>query len=430
MSPPYTSIELKQQLSYLFGLQRRGIKVGLEHTELLLEYAGNPHHTFPSIHLAGTNGKGSTSAAAASILEAAGYKVGLYTSPHLLRFNERIRVNGKPISDKEIVDFMEQHRTAIEEIESTFFETTTAMAFNHFAHNKVDVAVVETGLGGRLDSTNVLKPVVTAITPIALDHREILGRDILSIAREKAGIIKHRVPLVVAPQASEVLTELEEKARFLSAPFIGIKFPEDDKLELATTGTKFFYRDGWYEVPLLGFHQALNAIMALEIVLQFDSSLDSSIIRRGLAELSWPGRLQCLSKKLPIYFDVAHNAQGLRFIRRTIESVFRLQSGAIFVMKGDKEMDLVAEALDGAFDPLIISGSPERGLMTGKSLGADLRSKGLTTPFHVEENFSIAMDLLVKHTKVNNVPGLILGSHYIAEDVFSRFNFSFINGEI
>ena len=156
------------------------------------------------IHVAGTNGKGSTCAQIANILRATGKKIGLYTSPHLIQFNERIRINGQPISDDEIISFMKQTVLAIEEIKSTFFETTTAMALNHFKNQKVDVAVIETGLGGRLDSTNVIDPQVTVITHISMDHMDVLGKDLEKIAYEKAGIIKNGIPLIVAEQTLKV----------------------------------------------------------------------------------------------------------------------------------------------------------------------------------------------------------------------------------
>ena len=155
-----------------------------------MDQCNNPHKNLNVVHIAGTNGKGSTSSMVASILESAGYRVGLYTSPHLLRFNERISVNDECISNNEIISFIDAYKQDIDRISSTFFETTTAMALTHFANKKVDFAVIEVGLGGRLDSTNVVVPKVTAITPISLDHREILGGDLLSITKEKAGIIK------------------------------------------------------------------------------------------------------------------------------------------------------------------------------------------------------------------------------------------------
>jgi len=206
-----TSPEFPALLKTLFNLQRLGIKLGLEHTFRLLDFIGNPQDDLTMIHVAGTNGKGSTCAMIASILHASGKNVGLYTSPHLIRFNERIRVNGYPIPDKKIIKFMKKVDPAIQKIESTFFETTTAMAFDYFMEQKVDVAVIETGLGGRLDSTNVIEPEVTVISHISMDHMNILGKDIEKIANEKAGIIKRNVPLIISEQMPIVKNILLKK---------------------------------------------------------------------------------------------------------------------------------------------------------------------------------------------------------------------------
>ena len=199
-----TLANLTQTLESLYKLQRRGIKMGLNHTSLLLKFLKNPQDNFKIIHVAGTNGKGSTAAIINSILISNSHKVGLYTSPHLINFNERIRINGVTITDEEIMSFMKHVEPAINEIKSTFFEVTTAMAFHHFNTNDVDIAIIETGLGGRLDSTNVVNPSLTVMTPISLDHRDILGDTIEKIAKEKAGIIKKGVPLVTVNQVNNV----------------------------------------------------------------------------------------------------------------------------------------------------------------------------------------------------------------------------------
>ena len=200
---PLTKID--NLLAHLYGLRRLGIKVGLEHTNELLKQCGNPHLGLKTIHIAGTNGKGSTAAMIQAILRGNGLKVGLYTSPHLIRFNERIRINGSPISDKSIIDFMTQFTGAIDEIEATFFEVTTVLALHYFSNQEVDVAVIETGLGGRLDSTNVIEPELTIITSVDLDHQHILGETLIDIAVEKAGIIKKQTPVLVASQAPQVI---------------------------------------------------------------------------------------------------------------------------------------------------------------------------------------------------------------------------------
>ena len=207
--------KIKHYLNSLFSLQRRGIKLGLEHTKNLLKFLDNPHEKFLTIHVAGTNGKGSTCAYIERILRYSGYKVGIYTSPHLFNFNERIRVDGLPISDQEFVSFLDNSFKEINKIGSTFFEVTTVMAFDYFNKNKVDIAVIETGLGGRLDATNVISPVISVITSISMDHTEILGDSIELIAKEKSGIIKEKTPLFVYQQDTKILDVFKKKQFFI-----------------------------------------------------------------------------------------------------------------------------------------------------------------------------------------------------------------------
>ena len=192
---------INSTLEFLYGLHSRGIKLGLKNIESFLEACGNPHQKIQTIHLAGTNGKGSTSSIISKILQENGYKVGLYTSPHLIRFNERIRINGKPISDIEIIEFIEKHKQNLLDSSITFFEATTTLAFDYFSQKNVDIAIIETGLGGRLDSTNVLSPVQTIITEIHYDHTHILGNSIEEITAEKCGIFKDKTPFTSHPPA-------------------------------------------------------------------------------------------------------------------------------------------------------------------------------------------------------------------------------------
>ena len=422
MSPSSTSIEFDSLLDYLYSLQRLGIKVGLGHTFELLSRCGNPQNNFKSIHVAGTNGKGSTCAVISSILEEAGLSVGLYTSPHLVRFNERIRVNGEAISDTEIVRFIECHRKDIDKIESTFFETTTAMAFQYFADKKVDVAVVETGLGGRLDSTNVLQSDLTVITSISLDHREILGDDIIAITKEKGGIIKKETPLVLGQQSTKVKSELLKLAQKMNSPVIEVKPPTF--YNLSESETAFDYVGESYSIPLVGLHQSINASIGIESVKSFMPGIEKKIIDIGLMKTNWPGRLQRMSENHPIYYDVAHNAHGLISIFETIEKVFTQKPLGLFVMKGDKEMDLVVQALVNQFEKLIISGAPEFGLMPASQISEMFLKHGLSD-FEVIDSFHDALDKIVKLSQEASRPTLILGSHYIAKEVFNKFGFIF-----
>ena len=407
-------------LEYLYGLNRLGIKVGLEHTIKLLKVCGNPEKNFPTIHIAGTNGKGSTSAMAASIFTEYGYKVGLYTSPHLISFNERIKVNNIVISDDEIATFINEKKNKIHAIRSTFFETTTAMAFDHFSKNKVDLAIIETGLGGRLDSTNVVFPSISAITPISIDHKEILGNDIITIAKEKAGIIKKNTPVIISKQKKTVKIILRKIAKNLNSPLIEIDKPKNIKVD--KNGSSFSYKNFLYKTPLIGDHQALNASQAISIVSNYDSSINQCIIQKGLRKTIWPGRLQVMSRSKNIFYDVAHNADGFKKIFSTMKKIYNTLPLVLLVLKGDKEIDLIANSLKGKYKLLIISGDLDKSLMSGKQLGEKLLNKNLNNII-IENSFEIGMDSLVELSIENNAPGLILGSHYIAKSVFDKFGF-------
>lgn len=417
-----TSVEFNSLLDYLYKLQRLGIKVGLNHTFELLQRCGNPQNQFQSIHIAGTNGKGSTSAIISSILMEAGLKVGLYTSPHLIRFNERIRVNGKPISDSKIVEFVDEHRSDIDDIESTFFETTTAMAFRYFANKNVDIAVVETGLGGRLDSTNVLTPDLTVITPISLDHRDILGKNILDISKEKAGIIKKNIPLVLAPQDNAVFSQLLKIAGDLDSDVAIVDPPT--KVTLSKSGTAFIKNGLSFKTPMIGRHQAINNSVAIEAVQIFMPEIQKEVIDIGIQKVKWPGRLQRMSIEKPIYYDVSHNAHGIQMTLQALHDIFSQKPIGILVMKGDKEVDLVAAAIKNKFDQLIISGDTDLGLLSGADLSDKLSSKGLANLTNIDR-FEDALHHIAGIMGKDSPPTLIFGSHYVAEAVFNKFGFLF-----
>lgn len=417
-----TSVEFNSLLDYLYKLQRLGIKVGLNHTFELLQRCGNPQNQFQSIHIAGTNGKGSTSAIISSILMEAGLKVGLYTSPHLIRFNERIRVNGKPISDSKIVEFVDEHRSDIDDIESTFFETTTAMAFRYFANKNVDIAVVETGLGGRLDSTNVLTPDLTVITPISLDHRDILGKNILDISKEKAGIIKKNIPLVLAPQDNAVFSQLLKIAGDLDSDVAIVDPPT--KVTLSKSGTAFIKNGLSFKTPMIGRHQAINNSVAIEAVQIFMPEIQKEVIDIGIQKVKWPGRLQRMSIEKPIYYDVSHNAHGIQMTLQALHDIFGQKPIGLMVMKGDKEVDLVAAAIKNKFDQLIISGDTDLGLLSGADLSDKLSSKGLANLTNIDR-FEDALHHIAGIMEKDSRPTLIFGSHYVAEAVFNKFGFLF-----
>ena len=423
-SPTLTSPDFSTLLKSLFNLQRFGIKLGLEHTFRLLDFLANPQNDLTMIHVAGTNGKGSICAMIASILHASGKNVGLYTSPHLIRFNERIRINGYPISDKQIIRFMKKVGPVVQEIESTFFETTTAMAFDYFKEQKVDVAVIETGLGGRLDSTNVIDPEVTVISHISMDHMDILGKDIEKIANEKAGIIKNNIPLIIAEQTPKVKNILLKHAKHERAPVT--ELGAISNISTTTSGTSFQYKDDQYITSLIGEHQASNAALAIECISQFEPELQNKIIHYGLRRVRWPARIQQLDDRL--YYDVAHNEDGLTFFLKTIRSIFPdVPISGLFCLKGDKDFNSLAENLSGQFSNLFVTTDQNRLLLSTEKVSEKLILLGIKNePVDSVSSGINKLKELIKNTGV----GVIFGSHYIAEEVFAEFEISFDSGVI
>ena len=391
----------------------------MDHTLDLLDQCNNPHKNLNVVHIAGTNGKGSTSSMVASILESAGYRVGLYTSPHLLRFNERISVNDECISNNEIISFIDAYKEDIDRISSTFFETTTAMALTHFANKKVDFAVIEVGLGGRLDSTNVVVPKVTAITPISLDHREILGGDLLSIANEKGGIIKKNIPLILGLQDESVNAHLHKIAKQKNAPVVDIE--EIKEISLSSVGTRFKIKSGNYLTPLLGHHQAHNAVTAINVVKSIIPKINFSTIQEGMKKTIWNGRLQKISNNLPLYYDVAHNSAGISVTIQTIKSVYGKMPHIVLCLKGNKEIELISSALKNKYEKLIITGSSKMKLMEAKELAQALAKNGLNYNIEIKNDYNDAFNFLIDSISLTNQPGIIMGSHYIAKAVFDKF---------
>ena len=384
-----------------------------------MDQCNNPHKNLNVVHIAGTNGKGSTSSMVASILESAGYRVGLYTSPHLLRFNERISVNDECISNNEIISFIDAFKEDIDRISSTFFETTTAMALTHFANKKVDFAVIEVGLGGRLDSTNVVVPKVTAITPISLDHREILGGDLLSIANEKGGIIKKNIPLILGLQDESVNAHLHKIAKQKNAPVVDIE--EIKEISLSSVGTRFKIKSGNYLTPLLGHHQAHNAVTAINVVKSIIPKINFSTIQEGMKKTIWNGRLQKISNNLPLYYDVAHNSAGISVTIQTIKSVYGKIPHIVLCLKGNKEIELISSALKNKYEKLIITGSSKMKLMEAKELAQALAKNGLNYNIEIKNDYNDAFNFLIDSISLTNQPGIIMGSHYIAKAVFDKF---------
>ena len=416
------SAEISPILDKLFSLQRLGIKVGLDHTIQLLNRCGNPHNKLKTIHIAGTNGKGSTAAILQSILRTAGLKVGLYTSPHLVSFNERIRVNGSPISNDFIIDFMKKFNDDINEIESTFFETTTVLSLCYFYFKKVDVAIIETGLGGRLDSTNVLNPNLSIITSIDIDHQNILGNTIEEIANEKAGIIKKNTPLITFKQPKKILDILRNRAKTLNAKIEIVIDPQ--KIVVDNFSTKFVINNKTFSIPLIGEHQAYNAALAIRSSNIFMGPLSYQMIKDGVKNTVWPGRFQLLNNKLKIFYDVAHNSAGINTIRWTLNSLNALERIGLIILKEDKDVDQISNSLKGLFDELIISTVPNAQLMSIDELNKSLnRCNIICKPIDpIEKAFNYILDKAEKGAVT-----IIFGSHYAARSIYKFFEINFDN---
>lgn len=302
-------------------------KKDLKNTIKLCDALGNPQNKFESIHVAGTNGKGSTSHMLASVLQSAGYKTGLYTSPHLKEFTERIKIDGEEVSQRFVVDFVEKIKPAIEVIKPSFFEITVAMAFDYFARNKVDIAIIEVGLGGRLDSTNIIKPMVSVITNIGWDHKDILGDTLAKIAFEKAGIIKRNVPVVISERQIEIEEVFIAKARECSAE---ISFASDQYLARNFSGKLHVSKDDRtlfreLNLQLKGIYQEKNlpgVLNTVDILRHKGYSISDDQLRLGLenvaSQTNFKGRWQKLQDEPLVICDTGHNPDGIREIVRQI----------------------------------------------------------------------------------------------------------------
>lgn len=329
-------------------------KPGLYNTHELDQHFGHPHTAYKTIHVAGTNGKGSCSHTLAAILQEAGYKVGLYTSPHLVDFRERIRVNGHPISEQRVIDFVEQERTFFEPLNPSFFELTTALTLLYFKEQQVDVAIIEVGLGGRLDCTNIITPVLSLITNISFDHTQFLGNTLEQIAAEKAGIIKQHVPVVIGETTPETRTVFEQKAAICKAP---IYFAEEESEILSSKVCQTGGRDyitqhfGNLHGQLGGEYQERNAntvLKALPLLQEIFNITPNNIIR-GFANVTTltglRGRWEKLRENPVVICDTGHNVAGWKWLAPQIKSVVCRKLRLVFGMVDDKDVETVIKLL-------------------------------------------------------------------------------------
>ncbi len=350
----------------------------------LMAVLGNPQEAYPTIHVAGTKGKGSTSAFCASALTTSGRKTGLYTSPHLLDFCERIQIDGRPISREALADLTEEIKPAVAAIpQLTTFEITTALGFLYFARQNVDAAVIEVGLGGRLDATNIITPRIAVITSLSYDHTAVLGDTLAKIAGEKAGIIKPYIPTVSSPQKQEALEVLEKvsEERHADLSLVGVDWLYETEKH-ALTGQEFLvWEPGLKQVrlkiPLLGDYQVTNAVTAYAALQRSGFNLSEAEIARGFAEVRWPCRFEIASRENPtLIFDSAHNQDSFENLAATLTKYFPGRKIIlIFGVSEDKHVAAMLTAMKGIISRLIVTRAdhpralePEKIIETAKNV--------------------------------------------------------------
>ena len=396
---------MNDPIKFLYSIESKGIKLGLERTYALMESCGNPHKKLKCLQIAGTNGKGSVAAMIARVMQDSGIKTGLYTSPHLTNVNERIRINGEPIPNSEIMSFVTQYKNVIEESDASFFETITTLAFWYFCKENVEFSVLETGLGGRFDSVTVCNPLLTVMTPISYDHKEILGDTLEKITLEKTGILKNNIPLISAKQKFAV-----------------------EKIILAETekkNCKVFFCNNQLNIKLQnlkGIHQIENATLAVEAVTMLDCiNLDRNTMQNSVVKTKWYGRYQIINKAPLIIFDVGHNAHGINaFVEEFIYENVEGKKYLIIALQGRKDIASVVTAIENEFDEIICTQTGERNFMSAETLEnlfCDEKSKLILNP---ETAISECNNRLNKEDSL-----AIIGTHYLGNSIQRVYKISF-----
>ena len=348
-------MDYKDTLQYLFSLERFGMVFGLENITRLAQVLGNPQERLATVHIAGTNGKGSVGCLVSSVVQRAGYRVGLYTSPHLISFTERITVNGVPITWDEVVQITDLMRERIREHEIpetyTFFDFTTAMALHCFSRQRVDLSVMEVGLGGRLDSTNIIRPLVTVITNVSLEHTQVLGNTLEAIAWEKAGVVKDGVPVVSGVTQPEITALIAQICDDRGAPCYSLG--KDFHCQEKEPGRCTFRGRRWHmealTLGLAGRFQITNAALslaALEVLEEGGYCFDRDAVYRGLAEARWPGRLEIIPGTPTLVLDGAHNPAAAAALREVLEKEFDYPYVSLMIgIMEDKDADAILREL-------------------------------------------------------------------------------------
>jgi len=411
-----------EALDYIASFKTVSLSPSLERITALLNALNNPEKDLKAIHIAGTNGKGSVASMTASILKSTGKKVGLYISPYVICFRERIQINGEMISEADLVRLCGIVKNAFDSIEPegfsvSQFEFTTALAFLYFKEQNCDYVVLETGLGGRYDATNVIeKPVCTVITHIALDHTKVLGSTLKEIAWEKAGIIKESIPVITTNTDSEVLKVLNSECDLRHTHLIQIQTNQAQNVEITSSKTSFEYKGESFETSLLGVHQVENALLSISACKVAEMSITNEIINKGLKNIVHPGRLELIRTKPPLILDGAHNPDAAQVLKSYLLSI-KFSGKIIFSAVKDKNYGEVLKILSSVSEDIIlveIEGSPRAESIENMKSAA----KGHYKNINLAKDFKEALFL------VKNSPAIVCGSLFLVSEIRT-----FIKGE-
>lgn len=416
-----------EALEYIHSVEWLGSRPGLSRTEELLEKLGNPEKDVKFIHVAGTNGKGSTCSMLDSVLRAEGYKVGLYTSPYIVRFNERMCINGEPISDGELAELVAVIKPIADAMQDkpTEFEIITALAFLYFKRNACDVVVLEVGMGGRLDSTNVIEsPLVSVITGIALDHVSVLGNTVAEIAAEKAGIIKKNCPVVYGGRDDKAYEVISQKASESGSDIVRTAIDKLTVESMDISGTIFHYNNiKNIRLSLCGSYQPENAATVIETVGALNRNgfaVSEAALREGMASARWRARFELLAYDPPVIFDGSHNMQGVTAAAESIKHFFGGEK--VFMLMGvlaDKEWDQMLSVLLPNAKRMFCVTPPSPRALDSKRLAKECVARGSDAEAFETIEDGVRNAYLAAETQ--NVPLVMLGSLYMYGDVFFAF---------
>ncbi|MFA7360305.1 MAG: folylpolyglutamate synthase/dihydrofolate synthase family protein [Candidatus Kapaibacterium sp.] len=413
-------------IEYLYSLERAGIKYDLNNIKTLSKACGNPHKDFKSIHIAGTNGKGAVASLISSVLTESRYKTGLYTSPHIKDFRERIRVNGKVIPKDYVIRFTEKYYGLLEKIKPSFFETTTAMAFKYFADCKVDFAVIECGLGGRLDSTNIIKPKISVITSISIDHSEYLGKTIKSITNEKAEIVKRNVPCVtgnVSNYSKSIIKSIckQKKSVIVDSSDFNIDY------KITDTGFDVYLEEygKYFSLPLGGKYQINNLGTALAVLnnLKDRKVIDFSgyELEKGFRNINqntgYGYRFQIVSEKPKIILDVSHNADGISNLKENTDALKYEKLFIVFGMMADKELGKCINELEKLKGIIILTKPDYKRACNPEDFAKHISGK---SKYIIKENVKDAFNHARSLANKNDII-LITGSFFMVSDFLKHF---------